>query len=142
MTEAREPMKNIAAARRRGPIQVAIHGIKPHATSVPAFSRSPLTEAVRCATAIGVPEAVSLVMISVGAQKVQDHRPKMMQAIIPAAAHVVRAWGPRNIGPTPAGVAAFQHLRLRHVAPQPHHQQRRQHAQQEHAAPADDGHQE
>ena len=37
------------------------------------------------------PVATSLVMTTVGAQKFDDHRPKMMQAIISAAAQVVRA---------------------------------------------------
>jgi hypothetical protein len=37
-----------------------------------------------------------LVAITVGAQKFDDHRPKMMQAINSAAAQVDRAWSPAN----------------------------------------------
>ena len=37
------------------------------------------------------PEATSFVMTTVGAQKFEDHRPKMMHAIMLAAAQVLRA---------------------------------------------------
>jgi hypothetical protein len=90
-TDTNEPRKKIVAARRRGPIIVAIHGIKPQASKVPPFNIRPLYDAERCATAIDTPEAVSREMIKVGAQNVQDHRPKMMHAIMLAAAEVVRA---------------------------------------------------
>jgi hypothetical protein len=90
-TDAKDPRKNTVAARRRGPRPTAIHGISPHASSVPPFSINPLYDAVRCATAIDVPAAVSREIISVGAQNVHDHSPKMMHAIMLAAAHVVRA---------------------------------------------------
>src|ERR1700735_2327791 len=101
MTETSEPRKKIVAARRLGPIAVAIHGISKQATRVPPFASGPPAEAMRCAAAIGVPPAVSLETISVGAQYVHDHRPKMMHAIMPAADHVVRAWRPRNSDPAP-----------------------------------------
>ena len=63
---------------------------------MPRLVRTPLHAATRNACAVAPPVAVSMVTIKVGAQNVDDHRPKMMQAIIIAAIQVVFATPPTN----------------------------------------------
>src|SRR5271169_3380992 len=85
-------MKNTTAVRRRLPRRPVIHGISRHPIKVPTLVIRPATAPICCAWAGVAPLATSLVATTVGAQKFDDHRPKMMQAIISAAAQVVCAW--------------------------------------------------
>src|ERR1700691_4712662 len=84
-------MKNTTAVQRRLPNQPVIHGISRHPIKLPTCVISPATAPICCAWAGVAPPATSLVATTVGAQKFDDHRPKMMQAIIAAADQVVRA---------------------------------------------------
>src|ERR1700722_5352039 len=89
-------MKNTTAVQRRLPNQPVIHGISRHPIKGPTLVIRPATAPICCAWAGVAPPATSLVATTVGAQKFDDHRPKMMQAIISAAAQVVRACSPWN----------------------------------------------
>src|ERR1700744_6070008 len=95
-TESNEPTKNKAAVQRRLPRRPVIHGTNRHPMRVPTLVTRPVTAPICCAYAGVEPAATSLVMTTVGAQKFDDHRPKIMQAIISAATQVVRAWSLAN----------------------------------------------
>ena len=68
-----------------------IHGISRHPASVPQLVINPHTAPIVCPCAGVAPAATSRVATTVGAQKFDDHRPKIMHAISSAAAQVVRA---------------------------------------------------
>ena len=75
--------------------------------SVPTLVISPQIAPMLCACCGVAPAAMSFVVTTVGAQKLDDHRPKMMQVIISAADQVTRACAPwnsvRNFGAVTCG---------------------------------------
>src|ERR1700722_3340089 len=104
-------MKNTTAVLRRLPNQPVIHGIIRHPIRVPTLVIRPATAPICCACAGVAPLATSLVATTVGAQKFEDHSPKMMQAIIAAADQVVRACPLANSAAKPGFASSDERAR-------------------------------